>query len=83
MPQEHGHTAAFSSQLILNGLRGREQRAIVILNYSKHCFFQHKIFCIIPARSCVLVLLTEKNKEFPSRIFVWSANEEKVRLTET
>lgn len=79
MPQKHGDTAAFSLRFILNGLGGREQRTIVILNCSKHC----AIFGIIPARSCVLVLLTEKNKEFPSRIFVWSANEEKVRLTET
>lgn len=61
-----------------------KQATIVILNLIEALYYcQHKIFCIVPARSCVLVLLVEKNKDFPSGIFVWSGNEEKLRLSET
>lgn len=66
MPQKCGHTAAFSSQFILNGLRGREQRAIVILNYSKHCaFFSIKFSASFLPDPVFWFCLLKRTKNFP------------------
>lgn len=66
MPQKRGHTAAFSSQFVLNGLGGREQRTIVILNYSKHCaFFSIKFSASFLPDLVFWFCLLKRTKNFP------------------